>query len=130
MSVDGKPSPKPHGDLTPEDRDALERRSSELGRKLDEARQTGIGRRPSTSATGRNGALGHGMRLSAELVGGIVAGGAIGWYLDSWLHTKPWLFILFFLLGTAAGMRNLIVAATKTKTPPLTSEPDARDETK
>ncbi len=68
------------------------------------------------------------MKLSAELIGGVVAGGAIGWFLDGWLQTKPWLFILFFLLGTAAGMRNLIRAAMQNTTPTLPSVPDAKDQ--
>ena len=71
------------------------------------------------------------MRLSAELIGGVVAGGAIGWYLDKWLgNEKPWLFILFFLLGAAAGMMNVIRAAMREKTPPLPSVKDERDEDK
>jgi|LNFM01.1.fsa_nt_gb ATP synthase protein I len=118
MSVNGAPGKGPQGDLTPEERAALEERSNDLGRKLREARQTEHGQRPEAkSRTGRSEAMGRAMKLSSELVGGVVVGGAIGWYLDSWLQTKPWLFILFFLIGTAAGMRNLVVGAMQQKTP-------------
>ena len=131
MPVDGKPEPGPRGELTPEERAAFERRSSELGRKLGEARGTvvhGADRRD-PSGTRNNGAMGRALRLSAELVGGVVAGGAIGWYLDKWLgNEKPWFFVLFFLLGTAAGMLNVIRAAMREKTPPLPSVKDERDE--
>jgi ATP synthase protein I len=47
---------------------------------------------------------------------GLVGGGAIGWGLD-WLfghfgiHTKPWLMIVFVVLGAAAGIRNVMNAA-------------------
>ena len=130
MPVDGKPGQGPRGELTPEDRAALEKRSSELGRKLGEARQTGSeGRKASPSDGGRGEAMGRALRLSAELIGGIVVGSAIGWYLDGLLgNKKPYFFILFFLLGAAAGMLNVIRTAMREKTPPLPSVKDERDE--
>jgi ATP synthase protein I len=126
MPVDGKPGPGPRGELTPEERAVLERRSGELGRKLDEARQSGSGRTPVGSGRGRSDAMGQAMRLSTELVGGVIVGGGMGWLLDSWLGTKPWLFLLFFLLGTASGMRSIIRAALPQKTPPPPSTEDDR----
>ena len=130
MPVDGKPGQGPRGELTPEERAALEKRSSELGRKLGEARTTGLGsRQASPSDGGRGEAMGRALRLSAELIGGIVVGSAIGWYLDGVLgNQKPYLFILFFLLGAAAGMMNVIRTAMREKTPPLPSVKDERDE--
>lgn len=129
MPVDGKPGQGPHGELTPEERAELERRSSELGRRLGEARQTGSGSRPGQARDGRGEAMGRALRLSAELIGGIVVGSAIGWYLDGLLgNKKPYLFILFFLLGAAAGMLNVIRTAMREKTPPLPSVKDERDE--
>lgn len=116
--------------MTPEERAALEKRSSELGRKLSAARQTGNGApKASPSDGGRGEAMGRALRLSAELIGGIVVGSAIGWYLDGVLgNRKPYLFILFFLLGAAAGMLNVIRTAMREKTPPLPSVKDERDE--
>jgi ATP synthase protein I len=130
MSVDGKPGREPRGDISPEERAALERRSSELGRKLGEARQTGAaGRTAGGAGKAKGEAMGRALRLSAELIAGVVVGGAIGWYLDRWLgNQKPWLFILFFLLGAAAGMINVIRLAMREKTPPLPSVKDERDE--
>ena len=132
MSVDGKPGHDPKGELSPEERAAFERRSNELGRKLEQARQTSVsGRRPASGGgrQGNGGAMGRAMRLSAELVSGVVVGGAIGWWLDRWLdNQKPWLFILFFLLGAGAGMLNLIRAATRETTPPPASAKDDGDE--
>ena len=37
----------------------------------------------------------------------IVMGTAFGWWLDGQLGTGPWLFILFFFLGLAAGVLNV-----------------------
>ena len=36
--------------------------------------------------------------------------GLIGYALDWWLGTKPWLFLLFFVLGFAAGVLNVLRA--------------------
>jgi ATP synthase protein I len=52
--------------------------------------------------------MAYGMRMAAEMVGAVVVGGGIGWGLDWWLGTKPWLFLLFFLLGFAAGVLNVV----------------------
>jgi ATP synthase protein I len=37
----------------------------------------------------------------------IVLGAWFGRLLDSWLGTSPWLFIVFFFLGLAAGILNV-----------------------
>jgi ATP synthase protein I len=37
-------------------------------------------------------------------------GGVIGWGLDWVLGSRPWLFLLFFMLGFAAGVVNVIRA--------------------
>ena len=55
-------------------------------------------------------ALASGSRYAVEIVAGVVVGGFIGWQLDRWLGTKPWLFLLFLLLGLAAGFMNLMRA--------------------
>ncbi len=130
MSVDGKSGREPKGAISPEERAALERRSGELGRKLEEARHEQLGARPGPAASSDKGAaMGKALRLSAELLAGIIVGSAIGWYLDKWLgNQKPWFFILFFLLGAAAGMMNLIRSAMREKTPPLPSVRDERDD--
>jgi ATP synthase protein I len=37
----------------------------------------------------------------------IVLGAWLGWLLDRWLGTSPWLFFVFFLIGLAAGVLNV-----------------------
>ena len=120
---------RPPGRISPEDRDAIRRQSAELGRRLDVARDA---TRPTSSGRDRGQAMGQAFRVSAELIGGIVAGSLIGWGLDRWFGLqKPWFFILFFLLGAAAGILNVIRMAMRQKaTPPLPSVPDDEDETK
>ena len=43
----------------------------------------------------------------------IAVGLAIGYYLDEYFKTQPWLLILFTLYGIAAGFWNLIKIAGK-----------------
>jgi len=54
--------------------------------------------------------MAYGMRMAAELVAAVIVGGVIGWSLDWVLGSRPWLFLLFFLLGFAAGVVNVIRA--------------------
>ena len=122
MSVDDSKQPDPRGKITPEDREALRRRSEAIGEHLDEVKR----RREAVQRPRGPSAAGRGMRASAELIGGIAAGSLIGWYLDKWLGTeKPVMFVLFFLLGAAAGILNVIRVAMREKTPPA---PSVRDD--
>lgn len=47
------------------------------------------------------------MRLGTEMVAATLIGLGVGWQLDRWLTTKPWLTLVFFLFGVAAGFLNL-----------------------
>ncbi len=62
---------------------------------------------PSEKANGTTGAMGIGVRVGVELVSALAVSVAIGWGLDSWLGTRPWLLGLFVLLGGAAGIANV-----------------------
>ena len=57
--------------------------------------------------------MGSAFKLGTELVAAVAVGTIIGFILDSWFDTKPWLIIIFFFLGAAAGMLNVIKAANK-----------------
>jgi ATP synthase protein I len=57
--------------------------------------------------------MGVAFKLGTELVAAVAVGTIIGFILDSWFDTKPWLIIIFFFLGAAAGMLNVIRAANK-----------------
>ena len=52
--------------------------------------------------------MGNAFKLGTELVAAVGVGTIIGFILDSWFGTKPWLIIIFFFLGAAAGMLNVI----------------------
>lgn len=80
----------------------------DLGKRLGEAR--GDQSDPESDG-GRGTSIGLAFRLTTELVAGLVVGGAIGWFLDRWLGTTPWFLLIFFLLGMAAGIVNVIRTA-------------------
>jgi ATP synthase protein I len=47
------------------------------------------------------------LRAGVEVVSALVVGIVIGFLLDRWLGTWPWLFLVFFVLGSAAGILNV-----------------------
>ena len=57
--------------------------------------------------------LGRAMKISTELVAAVVVGATLGYILDNWFGTKPWLIISFFFMGVAAGILNVIKSAKK-----------------
>ena len=57
--------------------------------------------------------LGSAFKLGTELVAAVAVGTIIGFILDNWFDTKPWLIIIFFFLGAAAGMLNIIRTANQ-----------------
>jgi len=61
----------------------------------------------------------RGMRLSAELVGGVVIGFIFGWLIDRLFGTSPWGLIVFLLLGFTAGVLNVMRSAGVIRPGPL-----------
>ena len=57
--------------------------------------------------------MGSAFKLGTELVAAVAVGTIIGFILDSWFDTKPWLIIIFFFLGTVAGILNVIRTANR-----------------
>jgi ATP synthase protein I len=95
---------------------ALSARLGRLDRRLTEfkgSRNSEAGReeRQNENAAARASALARGLRLSSELVAGVAVGAVIGWGFDYLLSTSPWGLIVFFLVGFAAGVMNLMRAA-------------------
>ena len=61
----------------------------------------------------RGSFMGSAFKLGTELVAAVGVGTIIGFILDSWFGTKPWLIIIFFFLGAAAGMLNVFRTANR-----------------
>jgi len=104
----------------PEDADELRARLAKLANDLEAQRESGrkeADRKAEADLTdkGLGPAMSLGFRVLSEFVAAIVVGAAIGWQLDTWLGTSPFLLILFLGLGVAAGFWNVYRLAV---TPP------------
>ncbi len=95
----------------PKDRE-MKRRLDDVGARLnkmspqhEKALQNGA-----PLATKRQ-SVGRALRLGTDLVAGVGVGALIGFWLDRWFDTSPLAFIVFFLLGTAAGFLNVFRTA-------------------
>ena len=82
--------------------------------RVEEAAETARVAAQGSDASG----LGSAMRLSTEFVAGTIAGAALGWVIDRLLGTSPWGFIIFLMLGFAAGIMNAMRAAGMLGTSP------------
>jgi ATP synthase protein I len=78
-------------------------RLESLDERLDRAqrREAAKASRVQDDPTYRTGQL-----VLSQLIGGPLGGGVIGWLLDRWLGTAPWLMLVLLFLGFAGGMFN------------------------
>jgi ATP synthase protein I len=94
--TDDKPSQPP--DQPPRD-------LGDFGQRLRRAQ--GESEKAQGPASGVNSrGMGLAFRMATELVAALLVGGGIGWFLDRWLDTRPWLLLVFLALGMAAGTLN------------------------
>jgi len=71
--------------------------------------------------------FGPAIKVGTDLVAGIVVGVVIGWVLDWWLGTTPWLLLVFFLLGSAAGLTNVMRTAQRIEAEAKAARDEKRD---
>jgi len=45
--------------------------------------------------------------MGIHLVSGVIVGMAMGYYLDKFFDTKPWLTLIFLIFGIIAGYKNM-----------------------
>ena len=98
------------------DEAALSARLGNLDQRLSVIRD---GRKVGTDQSGseqdnaqaKESAMAVGLRLSSELVAGVLAGAALGWGFDRLLSTSPWGLIVFLMLGFIAGVMNVMRTA-------------------
>ena len=55
--------------------------------------------------------IGTAFKMSTELVAHVLVGTIIGFILDKTFGTKPWLILIFFFVGVAAGIINVFRSA-------------------
>jgi ATP synthase protein I len=53
------------------------------------------------------------LELPFVMVATVAVGGVIGYFLDQWLHTKPYLMLIFGFLGFFAGLRDMLRRVAK-----------------
>jgi ATP synthase protein I len=83
---------------------------SDFDARLKEAldrRREGTGKPSDAGGDPRSG-LSLALRIGVELVAALIVGAGIGLLLDRWLGTAPWLMVVFFILGAAAGFFNVL----------------------
>lgn len=81
---------------------------SDLSKRLAEARgKRGLDRPAGGKGQLPSGTWGFGLRAGVEVVSALIVGVGLGLLLDRWLGTWPWLFLVFFVLGAAAGVLNV-----------------------
>lgn len=103
-------------DQSSSDEAALSARLGSLGHRLSKiqgSRKIGTDQsgNEQDTAQARASAMAVGLRLSSELVAGVLVGAALGWGFDRLLSTSPWGLIVFLLLGFIAGVINVMRAA-------------------
>jgi ATP synthase protein I len=122
----------------PEDRDddaslraRLNRLSGELKGRAAPPRVPEPKPAPKSGASAAGSAMSLGLRAGSEFVSAVLVGSGIGWVLDRALGTNPAFLIVFFLIGVAAGVWNVIrltspKGASVTRNSPLsrTDSPD------
>lgn len=117
--------------------DDSERAASDFGDRLKRARTQRDAQKAAKEPKLRseNSGFGQAFRVGAELISALLVGVGIGWALDEWLGTKPWLMIVFIFLGGAAGILNVYRTAMRmvdeeggSMENPVGSSPDGAEE--
>ena len=78
----------------------------EIAKKKISDKYLSSNKKPSSS-------IGTAFKMSTELVSAVAVGTIIGFILDNWFGTKPWLILIFFFIGVIAGIMNVIRSAKK-----------------
>ena len=70
-----------------------------------------INKNNNSSKNDKTSSFGEAFKMSTELVAAVAVGTIIGFILDNWFGTKPWLILTFFFVGVFAGISNVIRSA-------------------
>lgn len=97
-----EPGQDPNGDVPAKGDVRLQALDARLkaASAVDQGRAAPARRRPDKGYS-------QGSRVLTELIAGPAGGALIGWFLDRWFGTSPWLLLVLLFLGFAAAMRNI-----------------------
>ena len=98
--------------MVDEDRAAKQTHVADLSKRIAEFEIRQKEKRRYRKAKLPTGGMALAGRVTTELIAGVVVGTFIGWAFDNWLDTTPTLMVVFFFLGSAAGMMNVWRALT------------------
>ena len=98
--------------MVDKDRVAEQTRGADLSKRIAEFESRQNEERRGRKAKLPTAGMALAGRVTTELVAGVVVGTFIGWAFDKWLGTTPTLMVVFFFLGSAAGMMNVWRALT------------------
>jgi len=90
----------------PEDPSSLKDLDARLSKAQSRRRET-QDRVKGAEGRAANSGLGLGFRIAVDILAALAIGVGIGVLLDRWLGTTPWMLIVFFVLGSAAGIMNV-----------------------
>lgn len=96
------------GKLSPDEREAFDKRVSELDQRLTKASADAAPKASTLDDPRRHKMLGYGMQMAMDLVLAPVFGAGIGWVIDRYAGTKPVFLLVLLGLGIAAGITNLV----------------------
>ncbi|MFK7866125.1 MAG: AtpZ/AtpI family protein [Alphaproteobacteria bacterium] len=91
----------------------LEQDVKSLGDQLDKLDRLGETHKPQSMIKTAPKGMAQGIRLSVDFIAAIGVAGFMGWMLDGWLDTRPWLMVALLPIGFAAGILNMIRTAKK-----------------
>jgi ATP synthase protein I len=103
--------------------DRLARLAQRLNKARAAAESDAKPRAGSNNPTMQRG-MALGLRIGLELVVAVMVATLVGWGIDRWLGTAPWVSIAMFFLGVAAGMVNVYRAVAGIQTPVGVRLPD------
>ena len=88
--------------------------TSDLAARIRRAQETEkVGQASQGNAARDMSGLSRGLRLGSEFIAAILVGAGIGYLLDLWLKTGPWLLLVFLMVGFAAGVLNVTRSAAE-----------------
>lgn len=64
--------------------------------------------------------------MGLHLVSATFIGFAIGWYLDKWLGTEPWMMIFWLISGIGAGFKNMFMEVRRIEQANRKNDPDRK----
>jgi ATP synthase protein I len=109
--------------------------TSDLAARIASAKKDQVAEADEAAARASGGSsnLGRAVRLGSEFIAAVLVGTGIGYALDAWLNTRPWIMLVMLLVGFAAGILNVTRAVAEMNAaspPPKNADlgPDDEDE--